>query len=304
MDSPTRLVPHACLGPAAQEVRAFADAISVGTSELRPTANCPWHEEIPALVGEMRLERGATERILGLGQRTMQILIRSVTDHLYALSNCIADRTLFPVSSLARIAVEAAAWAAWLSDDRFDAQTTLARNIKLQKKSVKAECVRLRSAMDRLGVSELAIHLDGLLEVYASELDECVSALRHLGVVRNSKVPGKTEIVREMLFRAALPGLAEIAYGHHSSMVHSEPFALLRSLNAGDETYSDLQRSMTVQTKLSPVLETLRVSSWLVETMSLWWDNRVDAHGLDELAGRVHSIGWQFRDDASEVPSE
>ena len=234
----------------------------------------------------------------------MQMLTRSVTDHLYALSNCIADRTLFSASSLARIAVEAAAWAAWLGDDRFDARTTLARNIKLQKKSLRAECVRLRSAKDRLGVSELAIHLDGLLEVYASELDECVSALRHLGVVHNSRVPGKAEIVREMLSRAALPGLAEIAYGHHSSMVHSEPFMLLRSLNAGDETYSDMQRSMTVQTKLSPVLETLRVSSWLVKTVSLWWDNRVDTHNLDELAGRVHSIGWYFRDDSSEVPSE
>lgn len=234
----------------------------------------------------------------------MQILTRSVTDHLYALSNCIADRTLFAVSSLARTAVEAAAWAAWLSDDRFDARTALARNAKLQKKSLKAECVRLRSAKDRLAMTELAVHVDGLLEVCASELEECVSALRHLGVVRNSKVPGKAEIVREMQSRAALPGLAEVAYGHHSSIVHSEPFMLLRSLNAGGEAHADMQKSMTVQTKLSPVLETLRVSSWLVKTVSFWWDNRVDAHRLDELAGRVHSIGTQFRDDPSEVLSE
>ena len=252
----------------------------------------------------MRLESGAAERILGLGQESMQILTRSVTDHLYALSNCIADRTLFAVSSLARIAVEAAAWAAWLSDDRFDARTTLARHVKLQKKSLKAECVRLRRAKNHLGTSELAVHLDGLLDAYASELEECVRALGHLGVVPDSKVPGKTEIVRGMLSRAALPGLAEVAYGHHSSIVHSEPFMLLRSLNAGGETHADMQRSMTVQTKLSPVLEALRVGSWLVKTVSFWWDDGVDTHRLDELADRVHSTGAQFRDDPSEVLSE
>lgn len=301
MDSPPRHVPHPCLGPAARRVRAFADAISLGTGELHPKAHCPWHEEIPALVRAMQLDNRGTERIIELGHRSTQLLTRSVTDHLYALSNCVDDRTLLSVSSLARVVLEAAAWAAWLNDDRFDAQTTLARNVKLHKKSLKAECVRLGIAKERIGSGELQSRVEGSLTECMSEMDECAFVLSHLGVVRDSTVPkSKTEIVRGMLSQANLPGLAEVSYSNHSSIVHSEPFMLLRSLDAGDEALPDMQKSMTVQTKLTPVLETLHVGSSLVKTMSHWWDHKVDTHSLDEIVDRVRSIGRQFKGEPCE----
>ena len=304
--SPSRHEPHRCLETAAQEVRAFADAIRAGTMELHPNADCPWHEDIPALVRAMQLDNGATARISGLGHRSTLPLLWSVTDHLYALSNCVDDRTLFSVSSLARIALEAAASAVWLNDDGLDAETTLARHVKLHQKSLKAECNRLGIAKERIGLGERASHVGGLLTKYTFEMDECATTLSHLGETCDSKVPKKTAIVREVLSQANLSGLAQLSYGAHSSIVHSEPFMLLNSLDVGGEVHSDMQmqKSMTVRTKLTPVLEALAASSLMVKTVSRWWDNKVDTLRLDEVVDRVQSIGRQFNDEPSEKLSE
>lgn len=250
----------------------------------------------------MPLGEGGAARIAMLGHLSTLTHLWTVTDHLYALSGCVDDLTLFSVPSLARVVLEAAASAAWLNDDTTDAKTTLARHVKVHQKSIRAERDRLKVAKKLTEPSELSEHLDGLLGRCASELDECATALRHLGNARKQGQPSKSRMVSDALAQVNLTGLSKLSYAAHSSIVHSEPYMLLRSLDAAGKLHPNMltQMSMTVGAKLAPVVEALIVTAWMVKTVSRRWDNRVELDGLDSFVQRVKSIGRKHKDDPSE----
>lgn len=294
--------PHRGLELASQEVRAFADAIRSGTVEIHPSPDGPWHTEIPELVGTMPLDRGGAARIALLGHLSTLAHLWSVTDHLYALSNCVDDRTLFSVPSLTRIVMEAAASAAWLDDDATDSRTTLARHVRVQQKSIRAERDRLKKAKKFTEAGEMSAQLDALLAKCRSELGECATALDCLGRARNEGLPSKSQVVSAALAQVNLAGLSKLSYGAHSSIVHSEPYMLLRSLDATGKPYPNMlmQVSMTVGTKLAPVVEALLVTTSMVKTVSHRWDTTIELGSLDGYVQRVTSIGKQYKDDPSE----
>lgn len=294
--------PHPGLAQASEEVRGFADAIRAGTVEIRPSPSSPWLNRIPELVGSMPLDSDAAARIAGLGHLSTMTLLWSIADHLYALSNCVDDRTLFPVHSLTRIVLEADARAVWLNDDGTDAETALARHIKVHQKSLRDERGRLKKAKQRLGSGERAADVGASLAKCNSDLFECATALNLLGNARNTKLPGNSAIVKEALSRANLPGLSELSYGAHSSIVHGEPFMLLQSLDTHGALHPNmlLRVSMTVGKKLTPVIEALVVTVSTIDAVSRRWDTAIDTRGLEEMVNRVWSIGKQHMDESSE----
>ena len=302
MDSSSVHEPHPGLVHASQEVRAFTDAIRAGTVEIRPNPSSPWLSRIPELVGGMPLVPEGAARIAGLGHLSTMTLLWSIADHLYALSNCVDDRTLFSVHSLARIVLEADARAVWLNDEGTDAETTLARHIKVHQKSLKGERARLKKAKQRFGSGEQAVGVEASLAKCNSDLFECATALNRLGNARNTKLPHNSAIVREALSQANLPGLSELSYGAHSSIVHSEPFMLLRSLDTQGAIHPNmlLQVSMTVGKKLTPVIEALTVTVSTIKAVSRRRDSTIDTRGLEEIVNRVWSVGKQHMDEPSE----
>lgn len=302
MNSSRTHEPHGSLVLASQEVRGFADAIRIGTVEIHPSAHSPWREEIPQLVASMPLSDGGAARIAMLGHLSTLTHLWTVTDHLYALSGCVDDLTLFSVPSLTRVVLEASASAAWLNDDSTDPRTTLARHVKLHQKSVRSERDRLKVAKTLTEPGELSEHLGGLIGRCVSELEECATALRHVGNARQEGQPSKSRLVSEALAQVNLPGLSKLSYAAHSSIVHSEPYMLLRSLDATGKLHPNMlmQMSMTVGAKLAPVVEALIVTAWMVKTVSRRWHNKIELDDLDGFIQRVQSIGRQHQDEPSE----
>ena len=301
-----RCEPHHCLGAASEQVRAFADVIRVGIAETGPNSNNPWLAEIPELVRTMPLDRTAAARIEELGRQSTVTLMWSVTDHLYAMSNCVADRTLFSVSSLARIVLEAAARTVWLNDSNSGAKLTLARHVTFHRKSIKDERDRLKKAKRHIGSGELYEHLDGLLDDCKSQIAECTDVLDRLGPDSDPESFSMTAIINEALTQANLVGMAPVSFSAHSAIVHSQPYMLLKSLNASGEPHPDMLagRSMTVEAKLGPVLEALGVSIAMINSASRWWDNTVDTSDLVETAAQVWTIGHQHHGEPSQqLPS-
>ena len=301
VSSPTHK-PHRGLELASLELRTFADAIRAGTVSISPKPECPWNEEIPALVRAMPLDRQAAARITGLGHLTAMTHLWSVTDHLYALSSCVSDRTLFSVASLARIILEAAASAAWLNNDGVDGETTLARHIKIHQKSIRSERDRIKKVKKHGIAAESPERLDQMLTGCKAQLDECATALNHLGNARNAVVPSKSQIVSEVLSLINLTDFPQLSYGLHSSFVHTEPYILINSLDfaGGQGPDMSLAMSMTVGAKLAPVVESLIASTSMIKTVSHWWDTTVDTRRIDAFANRIISIVEQYQDDPSE----
>ena len=91
---------------ASGEVRALADRMETigGQFEARPSN--PWRGKIPSLVSTYRLADDERASFCGadgkdpLGRSQTIASIWASRDHLYAISNCLVDRTVFSLMSL------------------------------------------------------------------------------------------------------------------------------------------------------------------------------------------------------------
>lgn len=286
---------HRALQLASGEVRFLADRIRAGTAVITARRSNPWHTAIPDIVEGLPLDEAGRRRCIHLGQMMALAYLWSVADHLYAVSACLDDRPLFAVGSLSRIAVEAACVCAWLNEDGVTPQTVFLRHIKKQKDTLSSEQRNIK-AMLRSASGSQADELAAMREENEGWIRECRIAISRVGDLPDTKMPSATKVVGAVLEQVNLTEFPEISYRANSAFVHSDPYILFNSLDVigPRPELEGAQMSMTVGSKLAPVMEALLAVIAMLKTIDHSWANDIELDGIEGIVDRLSSAAREF----------
>lgn len=289
---------------ASSEVRALADRMEAIGEPFEARPPNPWRNRIPALVSAARLGNEQRTWIVGadgrnpLGRTQTVAAIWSARDHLYAISNCLTDRTVLSPMSLSRIVMEAACTAMWLNSDGQEPDEILWRSIALARGHLK-EQVHLGTAALHAATAwsdEEWQAISAEKERSQNDKSKLTRAAECLGLRTIEDVP-KSPIVRDIMGHLAKNLGVDISpamfYKMYSGAIHSDPNTMIGMLDRDVTTAEGEFRTVSVYTRLLPVAWAVAATTMMIKTVDHWWDTPISIEGIDDHVNELCRIAHQ-----------
>ena len=289
---------------ASGEVRALADRMETISGQFDTRLSNPWREEIPALVSKSSLDEEQSACLVGvngddpLGRAQTIAAIWSARDHLYAISNCLVDQTVFSLISLSRIVMEAACTAAWLNADGEYPRESLWRSVTLARGHLLEQVNLSKIALNGTTALSDKERQSIIAEQKRSQNDRsCLEAsVGCLGLLPIQRV-NKSQIVQDMmrhLVEYLDPGVSPaIFYKTYSGAVHGDPNTMIAMLDRGVPASEHGFRTISLRSRLDPVLWTAAATTMMLKTVDHWWDTSIKTEGIDDHANGLCRIVQQ-----------
>ncbi len=289
---------------ASSEVRALADRMETIGGQFEARLSNPWRREIPSLVSRHRLAAEERSSIFGadggepLGRSQTIASIWASRDHLYAISNCLVDRTVFSLMSLSRIVMEAACTAAWLNAEGEYSNEILWRSIVLAHGNL----------LEQVGLSKIALEStaplsDAECRAIIAEQEHCdvskacleisAYALGLPPIQRANKPQIVQDIMEHLVEYLDVDVSPAIFYKMYSGAMHGDPNTMVAMLDRGAPASEHGLRAISVHARLVPVTWAAAAATMMLTAVDHWWDTPININGIDLHVNALSRIARQ-----------